>query len=70
MGDWMYPRLVYLGISLSWVVGQLHILAALPPGYPFDRKLGGFKCQSGGREEEKIFDPTGIRTPTLLSTSS
>jgi hypothetical protein len=32
--------------------------------YPLDRRLGGPQNRSGQRGEEKIFDPTGTRTPT------
>jgi hypothetical protein len=31
-----------------------------------DRRLGGPKNRSGRREEQRIFDPTGIRTPNVL----
>jgi hypothetical protein len=52
------------------VSGQLHAPAALPSGkslwYLFYRRLGGPQSRSGRYGEEKIFDPTGTRTPTPL----
>jgi hypothetical protein len=33
--------------------------------YPLDRRLGGPQNQSGRRGEEKMFDPSGTRSPTL-----
>jgi hypothetical protein len=38
--------------------------------YPENRRLGGPQSRSGQREEEKILDPTGTRTPTPRSSSS
>jgi hypothetical protein len=32
--------------------------------FPLDRRLGAPQSRSGGREEEKILDFTGTRTPT------
>jgi hypothetical protein len=37
--------------------------------YPLDRRLGGPQSRSGRRGEEKIHDPTGIRTPTYPSSN-
>jgi hypothetical protein len=41
--------------------GQLHVLAALPPGkdpqYPLDRRLGGPQSRSGCSSEEKNSQP-------------
>jgi hypothetical protein len=39
------------------------------PPYPLDRRLGGPQSWSGRRREEKIHDPTGIRTLTPRSSS-
>jgi hypothetical protein len=39
------------------------------PPYPFDRRLGGTQKRSGRREEEKILDTIGTRTPDLPSSS-
>jgi hypothetical protein len=62
------PHFLDLGTSFK-VSGQLHAPPALPPGkgprYPFDRRLGGPQSRSGRFGEDKILDPTGIRTPTL-----
>jgi hypothetical protein len=60
---------VFLTSALVGVSGQLHASAAFPPGgkspfYPLDRSLDGPKIRSGRRGEEKIFYPTGTRTPT------
>jgi hypothetical protein len=42
------------------VSGQLHALAALPPGksprYPLERRLGGPQSRSGRSGEEKILE--------------
>jgi hypothetical protein len=51
------------------VNGQLHAPAALPPverasGTHWIRRLGGPQSQSERREEGKIIDPAGPRTPT------
>jgi hypothetical protein len=50
------------------VSDQLHAPAVLSPWkiprYPLDRRLGGHQSRSGRFGEEKILDPTGIRTPT------
>jgi hypothetical protein len=40
------------------------------PRYPLDRRLGGPHSRSGRFGEEKILDPTGIRTPTPRSSST
>jgi hypothetical protein len=37
--------------------------------YPLDRRLGGPQSWSGRYAEMKILEPTGTRTPTLLSSS-
>jgi hypothetical protein len=43
------------------VSGQLHAPAALPPGYPLDRRLGGPQSHSGcGGEEKNAQLPPGI----------
>jgi hypothetical protein len=51
--------------------GKRHVPVALPPlkgpGYPLDRRLGGFQSLSERRGKEKILDPTRTRTPTPLS---
>jgi hypothetical protein len=39
------------------------------PQYPLDRRLGGPQSRSERRGEEKILDPTGVRTPTPRSSS-
>jgi hypothetical protein len=55
------------------VSGQLHALAALPPGkknqYPLDRRLDGHQSRSERRGDEKILDPTGTRIPAPESSS-
>jgi hypothetical protein len=52
------------------VSGQLHALAALPPGksprYPFYRRLGGPQSRSGRYGKVKICYPTETRTPAPL----
>jgi hypothetical protein len=52
------------------VTGQLHSPVALTPGkkpqYPLDRRLGGPQNRSGPSRDEKILDPTGTWTPTLV----
>jgi hypothetical protein len=52
------------------VSGQLHALAALPPGkepwYPLDRRLGGSQSRSGRGGEEKNSQPLpGIEPPII-----
>jgi len=46
------------------VSGQLHALAALPPGkepqYPMDRWLDGLQRQSGCRGEQKKIPPLSL----------
>jgi hypothetical protein len=48
------------------VSGQLHALAALPPGkelpLPTDRRLGGLQSQCGHCREGEILTPARIRT--------
>jgi hypothetical protein len=39
------------------------------PRYPLDRRLSGPQSRSGRQGQEKIFDPTGTRTSTSLSSS-
>jgi hypothetical protein len=39
------------------------------PRFPFDRRFGGPQSRYGRSGEEKILDPTRIRTPTPLSFS-
>jgi hypothetical protein len=50
------------------VSDQLHASTALPPGkepqYTLDRRVDEPQSRRGRRGEGKIFDPTGIRTPT------
>jgi hypothetical protein len=49
------------------VSGQLHALAALPPGkeapVPFDRRIGESQIQSGFYGEEKYLSTAGNRRP-------
>jgi hypothetical protein len=55
------------------VGGKHHASAALPlgkePSVRIGRGLGGPRSRSGRRQEDKIFDPTGTRTPTPRSSS-
>jgi hypothetical protein len=55
------------------VSGQLRDPAALArgksPRYPLDRRLDEPQIRFGQFEEEKIIDPTGIRTGTPQSYS-
>jgi hypothetical protein len=58
MGKWKYSSTL-LDLGTSWEVsGQLHMLAALPPGkssrYPVARRLGSAQSRSGLCEVEKI----------------
>jgi hypothetical protein len=63
------PHFLDLGISWRWVVS----FTSRPlysreknPRYPLDRRFGGPQRRSGRREEDKILDTNGIRTPTAL----
>jgi hypothetical protein len=38
--------------------------SASSPRYPLNKRLGGPQSRSGRFAEEKILDPTGIRTPS------
>jgi hypothetical protein len=53
------------------VSGQLHALAALPSGrsprYLLDKRLDWPQCRSGSCGVEKIFAPSGNRTPAVQS---
>jgi len=52
------------------VSDQLHALTALPPGkepgYPLNRRLGGFQSQSGGGGEEKNSQPLSGLEPHIV----
>jgi hypothetical protein len=73
MGEWMYnPHFLDLGSRWRWVVS----ITSRPlfyrlknPRYPLDTRLGGPQSRCGRHGEEKILDPTGIRTPTPRSSS-
>jgi hypothetical protein len=68
---------VGIHISLTWALAGIEWSASHPaaltpgkePPYPLDRRLGGPQSRSERRGEEKIPDPTGIRTPTPRSSS-
>jgi hypothetical protein len=72
MGEWMYKPTFSLPRHWLEVSGQLHVLAALPPGespqYLLDR-LGGPQSRCGRHGEVKILAPIGTRTPTPWSSS-
>jgi hypothetical protein len=66
------PHLLDLGTRWRWV-GQLHDLAALPPGrspwYPLDR-LGGTQSRCGrGGEKKNSQPPPGIEPPIIQPTA-
>jgi hypothetical protein len=68
---YVHPRFLDLGTSWRRVVSftpRPLYPQGKNPQYPLDR-LGGPKNRLGRREEEKILDPTGTRTPTSLSSS-
>jgi hypothetical protein len=52
------------------VCGQLHALAALPPGkepwYPLDKRLSGHKCLSGHGGEEENSERLPELEPTII----
>jgi hypothetical protein len=61
------PRFLHLGAGWRWVV-NLTPRPLYPQGrnprYPLERRLGSPQNWSGRLGEEKIFYPTGTRTPT------
>jgi hypothetical protein len=67
-GEWMYKSTFPCPRHLLQVSGQLHA-QPLYRRYALDRRLGGPQSRSGQFGEEKILDPTGIRTPTPRSSS-
>jgi hypothetical protein len=66
------PYFLDLGTSWKWLVSftpRPLYTRGKSPRYPLDRRLGEPQNRSGRRREEKIFDPTGTRTPTPRSSS-
>jgi hypothetical protein len=68
----MEPRFLDFDTSYKWLVSftprPLYPRGSSPL-YSLDRRLGWFWNRSGRRGRNKIFSPTGIRTPTSLLSS-
>jgi hypothetical protein len=66
------PHFLDLGTNWRWVA-SFTPRPLSPPGkssrYPLDRTLGGPQSRSGRWREEKIYYPTGTRTPINRSSS-
>jgi hypothetical protein len=59
----------FLDLGTSWRGVVSFSPRSLNPRYPLDSRLGGPQNRSGRREEGKILDHTGTRTPTPRSSN-
>jgi hypothetical protein len=70
MGQWLHSSTFSWPQNLLEVSGQLYAPAALPPGksprYPLNTRLGAPQSRSGRRGDDKIYDPSWTRSPTLF----